>query len=337
MRPNPNATTLFSFPTARLAGLPAALCLALPFAFAAPASAQAVDSSLSFFITGRAIGQGGNLGGLSGADAHCQLLADSVGAGMKVWRAYLSTQAVGGSPAVNARDRIGTGPWFNANKVMVAANLTELHDTANVTTVTAAKGLTHRGTTVASNRHDVMTGTRYTGLAPAAGADSTCANWTSNASGLPARTIVGHHNRSGISSNMIPNSWNQAHVTSGCSQTNVEAGGGSGFFYCFALSTPTGLRSGAEQRIGESSGRAPYMLGDGPRRDEVVYRFELRSPARVEVTVHDLDGSRRAVLAKGLHRAGKHAVRWDGTSSSGLPMPAGLYVIVLKREAETGN
>lgn len=317
----------------RSAALAALLVAAMP---SLETAAQTVDSSMSFFITGRAIGQGGNLGGLSGADAHCQALADSVGAGMKVWRAYLSTQASGNAAAVNARDRIGAGPWFNANKVKVASNVAELHDTANVTTVTSAKGLTHRGATVASNRHDVMTGSRFNGMAPATGADSTCSNWTSGAAGTGG-TLVGHHNRSGIPQNMISNSWNQAHMTTGCSQANVEAGGGSGFFYCFALSTPTGLRPEAERKIGEGASRAPYLLTDGARQDEIVYRFELKSPARVEVSVHDLDGSRRAVLAKGLHRAGKHAVTWDGTSSSGLPLPAGLYVIALKREGQVGN
>jgi len=321
----PSSALLASFAFATLAALPQT------------ASAQAVDSSLSFFITGRAIGQGGNLGGLSGADAHCQLLADSVGAGMKVWRAYLSAQAVGGAPAVNARDRIGTGPWFNANRVLVAADLNALHDTTNVTTVTGAKGLTHRGATVASNRHDIMTGTRYTGLAPAAGADSTCSNWTSNATGLPARTIVGHHNRSGISSNMIPNSWNQAHVTSGCSQTNVEAGGGSGFFYCFALKAPAGLRSAAEERLGMNSGRAPYILGGMPRGREVVYRFALERRERVQIAVHDLEGRVRAVLVDATLNAGRHAAEWDGTSPGGVPLPAGLYVIALKREAQIRN
>jgi hypothetical protein len=292
----------------------------------------ATDSSLSFFITGRSLGTGGNLGGLAGADAHCQLLADSVGAGNRIWRAYLSTQ----SPVVNARDRIGTGPWFNANKVRIAADLASLHDTTNLTGINATNGITHRGATVASGRHDIMTGSRFNGMAPAAGADSTCANWTSNATGLPARTIVGHHNRSGISSNMIPNSWNQAHVTSGCSQTNVEAGGGFGYFYCFAADNPGTpvIPRDLARRVGASA-TAPYALGSGPRAAEIVYRFELARATRVTVTLHDLKGGRRALLAQGLFGPGPQAVRWDGTDTEGAALPPGIYLIAMRKaEAE---
>jgi hypothetical protein len=297
--------------------------------------AQTVDSSLSFFITGRSLLAGGNLGGLSGADAHCQQLADSVGAGAKVWHAYLSVQAAGGNPAVNARDRIGTGPWFNVNKVMIAANLTALHDTANVTTVNAAKGLTHRGVAVASGKHDIMTGSRFNGMAPAVGADSTCSGWTSSASGLPARTIVGHHNRSGISSNMIPNSWNQAHVTSGCSQSNVEAGGGSGFFYCFADNTPVGidLRT-LPKKVGAAAGFAPYLLTAGHRGEAVVYRFALEKASRVEVSVYDVEGRRHARLLHARRESGNHSVRWNGKDARGKALAPGLYLIVLKRDRE---
>jgi hypothetical protein len=296
------------------------------------------DSTMSFFITGSSMGKGGNLGGLAGADAHCQKLADSVGAGTgKVWRAYLSTQAKGGSPAVNARDRIGTGPWFNANKVMIAADLATLHDTANVTTVTFAKGLTHRGTTVATNRHDIMTGSRFNGMAPVGAADSTCANWTSDTAstnGVPGRTIVGHHNRSGIASNMIANSWNQAHVTPGCSQANVESGGGSGFFYCFVAGTVTGIDAGDLPReTGSANEAVPYYLSAGrsPKVEDVVYRFTLDRESRVEVAAFDLEGRERAVLLRGVKGAGRHEVRWNGADASGSPLPAGLYRIVLKR------
>ncbi|MCD6024280.1 MAG: hypothetical protein K0Q91_1196 [Fibrobacteria bacterium] len=296
--------------------------------------AQTVDSSLSFFITGSAVGQGANLGGLAGADAHCQKLADSVGAGAKTWRAYLSTQAVGNTPAVNARDRIGTGPWFNVNKVQIAANLTELHDTSNTTTVNSAKGLTHRGTTVASNRHDIMTGSRFNGMAPVAGADSTCSNWTSSTAGLPGRTIVGHHNRQGISSNMIPNSWNQAHVTSGCSQANVEAGGGSGFFYCFAVAGATGL-NGQVPGGGPEEEATPYYLSAGRgglRGEEVVLRFTLDRDTKVEVSAMDIRGRERAVLLRGMRGPGEHVVRWNGTDANGEALPAGMYRILLRRD-----
>jgi hypothetical protein len=291
-------------------------------AFLLPALASAaVDSSLSFFITGRSMGTGGNLGGLAGADAHCQLLADSVGAGSRVWRAYLSTQ----NPVVNARDRIGNGPWFNANKVMIAANLTALHDTTNLASINATNGVTHRGATVASGKHDMMTGSRASGLAPLAGADSTCANWTSATTG---GTIVGHHNRSGVAGNMCQNCWNQAHMTSGCTQANVQAGGGNGFFYCFAADNPATpvIPNGLARRVGASAS-APYVLGSGARVSEIVYRFELAHASRVEVTVHDLKGTRRAVLARGPFEAGQQAVRWDGRDGKGVALPAGVYLV----------
>lgn len=305
-----------------------AAALAAVFAIV-PAGAQ-TDSSLGFFITGRSLGTGGNFGGLAGADAHCQLLADSVGAGHRLWRAYLSTQASGEVPAVNARDRIGSGPWFNADKVMIAANLEELHDTANRMTISAAKGLTHRGAAVPGNQHDIVTGTRLDGMAPAPGADSTCGNWTSSTTG---GAIVGHHNRQGIASNICQSCWNQAHRTSGCTQANLQQGGGTGYFYCFAADAPgTGLparRLREEPRARRAP--APFLLAPGPRADEVVYRFELARAVRVEVTVHDLEGRRRAVPLRGLVPAGAHAARWDGTDPSGVPLPAGLYLIVLRR------
>jgi hypothetical protein len=304
---------------------------------AGPAGAQPVDSSMSFFITGSVPGQGGNLGGLAGADAHCQKLADSVGAGAKIWRAYLSTQASGGTSAVNARDRIGPGPWFNANKVLVAADLAALHDTSNVTTVTSAKGVTHRGTVVASNRHDIMTGSRFNGMAPVGAADSTCANWTSSAAGtngLPSRTIVGHHNRSGISSNMIPHSWNQAHVTPGCSQANVESGGGSGFFYCFAANIPNGING--QVPGGPAEEVTPYYLSAGAiRSEQVVFRFTLDRDTKVEVSALDIRGRERAVLLRGMQSAGEHVVRWNGTDANGEALPAGMYRILLRRDGET--
>jgi hypothetical protein len=297
--------------------------------FAADARAQAVDSSLSFFITGRSLGTGGNLGGLAGADAHCQLLADSVGAGSRLWRAYLSTQAVGETPAINARDRIGTGPWFNANKVMIAANLTVLHDTANRATISSANGLTHRGATVPNNQHDIVTGTKLTGMAPAAGADSTCANWTSSTTG---GALVGHHNRSGISSNICQSCWNESHRTNGCTQSNLQQGGGAGYFYCFAADAGgTGLiPRELPRRIGQANGHAPYLLGPGPRSSEIVYRFELARETRVEVTAHDLEGRGRALLARGVLGTGPHAIRWDGTDARGEALPPGLYLIVRK-------
>ncbi len=316
----------------RFSSLPPVLAFALAFAVGmtpAQAQAQAVDSSLGFFITGRSLGTGGNLGGLAGADAHCQLLADSVGAGNRLWRAYLSTQAVGETPAVNARDRIGQGPWFNANKVMIAANLTELHDTANRMTISATKGLTHRGATVPNNQHDIVTGTKLTGMAPGPGADSTCANWTSSSTG---GALVGHHNRQGISSNICQSCWNESHRTNGCTQQNLQQGGGAGYFYCFAADAGTGVVPGAVSRRLESEGRlAPYLLGSGARRAEIVHRFELEKESRIEVRVHDLEGRGVALLAKGSFGEGSHSTNWDGKDASGKALPPGLYFIVMKR------
>jgi hypothetical protein len=315
--------------------------LALCGALASYAGA-ADDSTMSFFITGSGMGQGGNLGGLSGADAYCQKLADSVGAGNKVWHAYLSAQAQGGAAAVNARDRIGTGPWYNANKVKIASNLTELHDTANVATITAATALTHRGATIppSPNKHDMMTGSRFDGMAPVGPADSTCANWTSSAAGtngVPARTIVGHSNRQGIAGNMIANSWNQAHVTPGCSQANVESGGGSGFFYCFAVNNATNMKDRTPASGGASSDFVPYYLSagrNGVRNEEVVYRFTLDRDSKVEIRALDTRGRERAVLLRGMRGAGPHEVRWNGTDASGDALPAGLYRLVFRRDGE---
>jgi hypothetical protein len=243
----------------------------------------------------------------------------------------LSVQASGGSPAVNARDRIGTGPWFNANRVMIAANVAALHDTANRTTISAANGLTHRGTTVPNNQHDIVTGTKLTGMAPAAGADSTCAGWTSNTTG---GALVGHHNRQGIASNICQSCWNESHRTNGCTQQNLQQGGGAGYFYCFAATGTAGLiprgLPGALNAARGSRAPAPFLLTSGHRADDVVYRFELARAARVEVAVHDLEGRRRAVPLRASAAAGVHAVRWDGTDQAGAPLPAGLYLIVLK-------
>jgi hypothetical protein len=189
---------------------------------------------MGFFVTSKGIGDGGNLGGLEGADAHCQALADEAGAGHRSWRAYLSTQATDAEPAVDARDRIGEGPWANANGVIMAANLDDLH--YNNSNLTYENSVDENGETVNSraagddpNRHDVLTGTLLDGTAPPAGEDATCSNWTSNSDG---RAIVGHHDRF---RGVTPGSpWNQAHPSRGCSQENLQASGGDGLYYCFA-------------------------------------------------------------------------------------------------------
>jgi hypothetical protein len=194
--------------------------------------AQDKPGTMSFFITSAGPGNGANLGGLAGADAHCQKLAAAVKAGNRAWRAYLSTSASGGQPAVNARDRIGKGPWHNVKGERIAQNLDELHsDTNNLTKQTqlTEKGDVVNGRGDTPNRHDILTGSQLDGTAFPAGADKTCGNWTSQAEGSAQ---VGHHDRQGGGEN--PSSWNAAHASKGCSQENLRGTGGDGLFYCFA-------------------------------------------------------------------------------------------------------
>lgn len=186
--------------------------------------AFAEEQSMSFFITSQGPGNGANLGGLAGADAHCQSLAAAVGAGNRSWHAYLSTN---GSESVNARDRIGSGPWYNVQGVMVAENIEQLHGDNNLTkeTVLTETAAMTNGRGDRPNRHDILTGSGLDGTA----SDSTCENWTSGADGS---ATVGHHDRTGGGAN--PTSWNSAHGTRGCSQANLQSTGGDGLFYCFA-------------------------------------------------------------------------------------------------------
>ncbi len=197
-----------------------------------PAMAQSAPAdNMSFFITSVGSGNGADLGGLAGADAHCQKLASAVGAGGKTWQAYLSVQAAGGQPAVNAKDRIGSGPWFNAKGVQIAANVAELHGENNLTKETqlTEKGQVVNGRGDTPNQHDILTGTQEDGTAFPAGEDRTCKNWTSHGEGSAQ---VGHHDRTGGGDN--PTSWNASHGSRGCSQENLVATGGNGYFYCFA-------------------------------------------------------------------------------------------------------
>jgi hypothetical protein len=200
------------------------------FAIAAPADAQ---NRPSFFLTSAGPGDGANLGGLEGADAHCEMLADAAGFGDRTWRAYLSTQAGGGTAAVNARDRIGTGPWHNAKGQLIAENVADLHgDNAKWTkeTVLNEKGEVVNGRGDTPNRHDIVTGSQMDGTAFGPGEDSTCGNYTKNGEGS---VRVGHHDKMGGGDN--PTSWNSAHASRGCSQANLQGTGGDGLFYCFAI------------------------------------------------------------------------------------------------------
>ena len=184
--------------------------------------------SMSFFVTSVGRGFGGNLGGLRGADAHCQQLAAAAGAGSRSWRAYLSAPATRDAPAVQARARIGTGPWFNANGVLIAESLPALHDGPNE--LGSEHSLTEKGTSVAPGRHDILTGSNPDGtLAGDGTSDTTCGGWTSHDGG---RAMLGHHNRSGGGAR--PASWNSAHLSRGCSQTALRASLGDGLIYCFA-------------------------------------------------------------------------------------------------------
>ncbi len=210
----------------------AASIAVLAFGLNLPIPAYGAD--MSFFVTGVGSGQGADLGGLAGADRHCQTLAAAAGAGGHTWHAYLSTSAAGGSPAVNARDRIGSGPWQNVKGVVVAKNVSELHGDNNINKETA---LTENGEIVNAsgdtpNKHDILTGSQADGTAYPAGEDKTCHNWTSSSDGA---VQVGHHNRFGTNDPVLGKSWNSAHTTPGCSDEALRKTGGAGLVYCFAV------------------------------------------------------------------------------------------------------
>ncbi len=200
-----------------------------------PAFAQ--QTSMTFFVTSTGIGNGGNLGGLDGADRHCQSLAQAVGAGGHTWHAYLSTQAAGGTAAVNARDRIGPGPWQNAHGVVIAPDVTTLHTGNNLNKQTALSetGAIINGFGDTPNRHDVLTGSTPEGQAFPPGEDRTCGNWTQNTRGA---AMVGHLDRRGLNEEPPAKSWNSSHPSrgpdGGCSQADLRTTGGDGLLYCFA-------------------------------------------------------------------------------------------------------
>jgi hypothetical protein len=207
--------------------------LALLLLGAAPAPEQA--ASMSFFITSHGPGNGAALGGLEGADRHCAELARAAGVTGVTWHAYLSAKGAGGNPAVNARDRIGKGPWRNHAGVQIAKDLVQLHgdsNNLNKRTALTEKGDTVNGRGDTPNMHDILTGSALDGtLMPGTG-DTTCGNWTSSAAEGSAQ--VGHFDRQGGGQN--PTSWNSAHPSRGCGQQNLQATGGNGLFYCFRVS-----------------------------------------------------------------------------------------------------
>ena len=213
-------------------GVPLAACLAL---FAA-VPAQAQQANMSFFVTSDGPGKGADLGGLAGADKHCQELAQSVGAGAKTWHAYLSTQGAG---AVNARDRIGKGPWMNAKGVVVATSVDDLHSANNK--LTKQNNLSEKGEVINGrgdkpNRHDILTGSTPDGKAFPPDKDMTCKNYTSSTQGS---VMLGHNDRIGLREDDASHSWNSSHPSrgadGGCSQADLRSTGGDGLLYCFAV------------------------------------------------------------------------------------------------------
>jgi hypothetical protein len=196
-------------------------------------AALAQNQNMSFFVTSAGPGKGAELGGLAGADKHCQSLAQGAGAGKRTWHAYLSTQASGATGAVNARERIGKGPWQNAKGQVVAKSVDELHGANNLNKDTA---LTEKGEKVNGrgdnpNMHDILTGSQPDGRAFPADKDMTCGNWTKSGEGA---AMLGHHDRQGLRDDDASKSWNSSHPSRGCSQDALKSTGGNGLFYCFA-------------------------------------------------------------------------------------------------------
>ena len=198
-------------------------------------SVQAQQANMTFFVTSAGKGMGADLGGLDGADAHCAALAKAAGAKSTNWRAYLSTTLPGGEAGVNARDRIGKGPWRNAKGVVVAKSVSDLHsgrNKLNKQTALTEKGEGISGSGDPVNTHDILTGSDPAGMYSTAGGDTTCGNWTKSGEGS---AIVGHHDRAGLKKETRHmTSWNSSHGSRGCGQDNLVSTGGAGLFYCFA-------------------------------------------------------------------------------------------------------
>ena len=195
--------------------------------------ASAQQSNMTFFVTSAGSGRGADLGGIAGADKHCQSLAQAAGAGKRTWHAYLSTSASGGAKSVNARDRIGKGPWQNAKGEVVAKDLSDLHAHPNLNKQTALteKSAVVNGRGDTPNMHDILTGSRSDGRAFTGSDDTTCRNWTSSGEGA---AVVGHHDRIGLRDDAESKSWNSSHYSRGCSQDALKASGGDGRYFCFA-------------------------------------------------------------------------------------------------------
>jgi hypothetical protein len=210
-----------------------ALAVAAGVVVLAACASMGGASGMSFFVSSKGSGKGGDLGGLAGADQLCTSLATAAGAGNRTWRAYLSSVAVPGSAAVNARDRIGTGPWRNAKGVVVAQNVTELHGANNLSKQTALteKGEVVNGRGDTPNMHDILTGSQPDGTAIAGQVDSTCHNWTSSGEGA---AMLGHSDRTGLDESVPAKSWNSSHQSRGCSIDALKTTGSDARIYCFA-------------------------------------------------------------------------------------------------------
>jgi hypothetical protein len=197
-------------------------------------AAQKGGGDMTFFVTSAGKGNGADLGGLEGADAHCNSLAKAAGSKHTNWKAYLSTTAPDGDAGVNARDRIGKGPWRNAKGVVVAKNVADLHsakNNLNKKTALTEKGETVKGRGDTPNEHDILTGSDPAGMYSTAGGDTNCGNWTKSGEGS---AIVGHHDLTGLKETRHQKSWNSSHGSAGCSQDQLKKTGGNGYFYCFA-------------------------------------------------------------------------------------------------------
>jgi hypothetical protein len=206
----------------------------LPDAGLRAQTAPPQSPEMSFFVTSVGLGQGGNLGGLAGADAHCQQLGTAAGAGHRRWRAYLSTQATATAPAVHARERIGSGPWQNFQGTVIAVDIEQLHADNNA--LGDLHTLTERGSRIPTrgfspNYHDILTGSQADGRAFAGPPDRTCSNWTSSSTG---HAMVGHLDKLGLRDDAASRSWNAAHPSRGCGVQDLHVTAGNGLFYCFA-------------------------------------------------------------------------------------------------------
>ena len=311
--------------------------------------------SMGFFITSNNPGNGADLGGLAGADAHCQALAAAVGAGDRTWRAYLSAQSSDGQEAVNARDRIGSGPWRNAEGVIIANDVDELHGENNLNKETALNemGEIVNGRGDSPNRHDILTGSQADGTAVPGDGDSTCSNWTSSGAGS---AIVGHHDRTGLGAN--PTSWNASHGSRGCSLSNLRGTGGDGLYYCFAF---VPLRAGdADQDLDfdqldlvqvQTAGKylsalsatwgegdwngAPGGSPDNPPAGDGLFNQLDIIAAQLAATY--LTGPYAAVQANGAIGDGQTSVIYNaGTGELAVDAPAGVELTSINIDSASG-